>query len=147
MSRFWVAFIVVLHVVAVGGTARADGPMPDAARVRALAGAGSFEGSVATGGNPRALPLTDSGDAGESIFCLTFTRQETRRTFGIRGAHVYACFNFLRDPSEAVGAVLDKRGRPRCLVTGTFRKGSTPAGDCLVLALCEDVFLTGACGQ
>jgi hypothetical protein len=132
-------------LLAVSAAAHAGGPERLAASLHALRGRMPPPTSPAAVGTVRALPLSSTGGAAESLFCLTFDRRETRSTFGLRGAHVYACFNFLRNPAEAAGAVLDRRGRPRCLVTGSFRQGATPAEDCLVLALCGQVFVTGAC--
>ena len=136
--RTW-ALVAILsgYVLGVSVTARADGPERLSASLQALRGR--------TSQGVRALQVSNTGAAAESIFCLTFDRRESQRTFGLRGTHVYACFNFLRNPAEAAGAVLDRRGRPQCLVTGSFRQGPTPAEDCLVLALCGEVFVTGAC--
>jgi hypothetical protein len=132
-------------LLGVSTLARADGPERLLVSAQALSGRAADAASAAGDGRSRALRLTNSGSAAESIVCLTFDRRESQRTFGLRGAHVYACFNFLRDPAEAVGAVLDRRGRAQCLVTGSFRQGATAAEDCLILALCGDVFVTGAC--
>lgn len=141
--RVWALKAILCgYALGAGAIARADGPERLSASLHAL----RERMSPAVGEQgARALALSNSGAAAESIFCLTFDRRETQRTFGLRGAHVYACFNFLRNPSEAAGAVLGRQGRPRCLVTGSFRQGPTPAEDCLVLAVCGDVFVTGAC--
>ncbi len=143
------ALVAVLSsCLGMSALARADGPERLVASLQMLHGRTLEAPATARSERARALALSNSGGAAESLFCLTFDRRETHRTFklrGLRGAHVYACFNFLRSPAEAVGAVLDRRGRSRCLVTGSFRQGTTPAEDCLVLALCDDVFVTGAC--
>lgn len=103
--------------------------------------------TVSTQPRLRSLPVESTGANAESLVCLTFNKRETRQTFGLRKAHVYVCFNFLQNPSEGVGNVLDRRGRERCVVTGAFHAGSTAAEDCLVLSLCSKVFVTGACGS
>ena len=90
------------------------------------------------------LPLKDTGDGAETIFCLTFDRRETRRMLRKEG-HAYVCFNFLQNPSEAVGNILSKSGRQRCLITGFFAQGETIYDDCLVLAFCGNVYVTGSC--
>jgi hypothetical protein len=144
MRRQTFAAILSSWLLGVTTLAHADGPGRLLASAHALGGRPS-EAASAGDGRSRALRLTNSGSAAESIVCLTFDRRESQRAFRVRGAHVYACFNLLRDPAEAVGAVLDRRGRAQCVVTGSFRQGATAAEDCLILALCGDVFVTGAC--
>lgn len=96
--------------------------------------------------NLQSRPVKTTGDMAESLVCLTFDRRETRQTFGLRRARVYVCFNLLENPSEALGIALDRRGRQRCVVTGSFHAGPTAAEDCLVLSVCGNAFITGACG-
>jgi len=100
---------------------------------------------IAPGELPAAPALTDTGDGAESLFCLNFDRRDTRRMLHMRGSHAYVCFNFLQNPSEAVGGVLTQRGRSRCLITGLFLEGLTTADDCLVLAFCNSVVVAGSC--
>jgi hypothetical protein len=92
-----------------------------------------------------ALALTNTGDAADTLFCLTFDKRDTKRTLRMSKSHAYVCFNFLQNPSEAVGNVLNRRGRQRCLITGFFQQGRTIDEDCLVLAFCTDVYVAGAC--
>jgi hypothetical protein len=97
-----------------------------------------------TAGGLQPMPLRDTGDGADSLFCLTFNKRETKRTLRERG-HAYVCFNFLQNPSEAVGNVLDRKGRQRCLITGYFAQGETMDRDCLILAFCDQVYVAGAC--
>ena len=103
----------------------------------------SFQPPPSAGGL-QPLPLRDTGEGADSLFCLTFNKRETKRTLRERG-HAYVCFNFLQNPSEAVGNVLDRKGRQRCLITGYFAQGETKDRDCLILAFCGQVYVAGAC--
>ncbi|MDD1668149.1 MAG: hypothetical protein LUO96_06750 [Methanomicrobiales archaeon] len=144
MWQYMLALAVVGQVLG-HGYAHAD----SRTRLEALLGslevtAGRFE-KAGPREAERMLPLRDTGDAAETLFCLTFNRRETKQMLNVRHGHAYVCFNFLQNPSEAVGNVLDKRGRQRCLITGFFGQGTTVEDDCLVLALCGSVFVAGAC--
>jgi hypothetical protein len=89
--------------------------------------------------------LTDTGDTAETLFCSNFTKRDTKKMLGVRQGHAYVCFNFLQNPSEAVGNVLNARGQQQCLITGFFDEGPTLDQDCLILALCDQIYVAGSC--
>jgi hypothetical protein len=111
-------------------------------RLEALLGR---SGVVTAGAAAVASPLNDTGDGSDTLFCLTFNRRDARTMLRLRQGHAYVCFNFLQNPSEAVGNVLDGKGQQRCLITGFFEEGPTLDQDCLILAFCGQVYVAGAC--
>jgi hypothetical protein len=94
---------------------------------------------------PGRSALKDTGEAGDSLFCLTFSRRDTRKMLGSRKGHSYVCFNFLQNPAEAVGNVLNRHGQQQCLITGFFEEGRNVESDCLILAYCGQVHVAGNC--
>jgi hypothetical protein len=103
------------------------------------------DGAGGRSGAAVASPLNDTGDGSDTLFCLTFDRRDARTMLRLRQGHAYVCFNFLQNPSEAVGNVLDGKGQQRCLITGFFEEGPTLDQDCLILAFCGQVYVAGAC--
>src|SRR5262245_32372182 len=79
---------------------------------------------------PRAgVPQTHATDfAGDGIGCITLTRREMR-SFGYPG-HAFACEEAAA--GEVLGAVLDRNGRRRCLISGGYA-----GDDCYDLTICR----------
>jgi len=74
------------------------------------------------------VPQTHATDfAGDAIGCITLTRREMR-SYGYPG-HAFVCEEAAA--GEVLGAVLDRNGRRRCLITGGYA-----GDDCYDLAIC-----------
>jgi hypothetical protein len=143
MPRGAIVLIAIAGVILCVRCAHADPrarleALLDRSGVAAVGAAGHTGAAVAS-------PLKDTGDGGDTLFCLTFNRRDTRTMLRLRQGHAYVCFNFLQNPSEAVGNVLDGKGQQQCLITGFFEEGPTLDSDCLLLAFCGQVYVAGAC--
>jgi hypothetical protein len=74
-------------------------------------------------------PLTHATDfAGDNIGCITLSRREMRR-FGYPG-HAFVCEEAAQ--GEVLGAVLDRWGARRCLISGDYT-----GNDCYTLTICD----------
>jgi len=149
MLRCVVTLLVSIHVLLLC-VPRADADAR--ARLEALLERSGIHASTGLDATPEAPvmrgrtgALTDTGDSGDTLFCLNFTKRDTRKMLGVRKGHAYVCFNFLQNPSEAVGNVLNRRGQQQCLITGFFDEGPTLEQDCLILALCGQIYVAGSC--
>ena len=120
------AFVVGLGALA----ATAGATQPDSHRLGELLVAKLHARHAVRSDAPTPANIDDTDFAGSNLGCITLRRSEMRG-LGYPG-HAFLCEEAASGTGEVLGAVLDRRGRVICHITGNA------AGDaCYALTICD----------